>query len=79
MTEPWIEGPSDWLMNDDPGIYQDLLAERDEAMQKHEQACSENRRLREWLKRIAQSGNVSAGWLRDDAALALSEGHVWPT
>lgn len=49
--EPELPSLPDTLMEDDPGIYQDLLAERDEAMQRYEQVRTENQRLRSALEK----------------------------
>jgi hypothetical protein len=43
---------ADALMEDDPGIYLDLLAERDRAMERYEAVHSENRRLRAQIQHL---------------------------
>lgn len=53
------ESIPDTLMEDDPGIYQALLEERDEAMQRYEQVRAENQRLVTGIRVILQaSGKV---------------------
>lgn len=49
--EPEAPSLPDLLMEDDPGIYQDLLTERDEAMWRYERLRAENDRLRTALKK----------------------------
>lgn len=59
MTEPEADRTqlADTLMEDDPGIYQDLLDERDEAMQRLEAAQRSEREMHIAAERLRATTN----------------------